>query len=117
MAQKDLGQVEFAPVTIFYGGNGSGKSTILNVIARSIGVRRMSEGNTSDYFHSYTRLCNYESLGGGIYYHNLCFIRSEDIMDEDLKQWLNSYLLDILCGMVFWGIVFGIAYLGTVGKC
>ena len=32
-------------------------------------------------------------------------------MDEDLKQWLISYLLDILCGMVFWGIVFGIAYL------
>ena len=44
IAQKDLGKVEFAPVTIFYGGNGSGKSTILNVIARSIGVRRMSEG-------------------------------------------------------------------------
>ncbi len=87
MAQKDLGQVEFAPVTIFYGGNGSGKSTILNVIARSIGVRRMSEGNTSDYFHSYTRLCNYESLGG-IYSHNSCFIRSEDIMEEilDIRQ-------------------------------
>ena len=33
------------------------------------------------------------------------------MMDEDLKQWLNSYLLDILCGMVFRVIVFGIAYL------
>jgi len=32
-------------------------------------------------------------------------------MDEDLKQWLKSYLMDILCGMIFWGIVFGIAYL------
>ena len=33
------------------------------------------------------------------------------MMDEDLKQWLKTYLLDILCGMVFWGIVSGIAYL------
>ena len=34
MAEKNLGRVEFAPVTIFYGGNGSGKSTVLNVIAQ-----------------------------------------------------------------------------------
>jgi hypothetical protein len=27
-------------------------------------------------------------------------------MDEDLKHWLKTYLLDILCGMVFWGLVF-----------
>ena len=33
------------------------------------------------------------------------------MMNEDLKHWLKTYLLDILCGMVFWGIVFGIAYL------
>lgn len=33
------------------------------------------------------------------------------MMDEDLEQWLKSYLMDILCGMIFWGIVFGIAYL------
>ena len=29
-------------------------------------------------------------------------------MDEELKLWLKMYLLDILCGMVFWGIVFAI---------
>ena len=29
-------------------------------------------------------------------------------MDEDLKHWLKTYLLDILCGMVFWGFVFGL---------
>ena len=31
------------------------------------------------------------------------------MMDKELKHWLKTYLLDILCGMVFWGIVFGIS--------
>ena len=32
-------------------------------------------------------------------------------MNEDLKHWLKTYLLDILCGMVLWGIVFGLLVL------
>ena len=31
--QKGLSEINFAPITIFYGGNGSGKTTLLNVIA------------------------------------------------------------------------------------
>lgn len=80
LAEKDLGRVEFAPVTVFYGGNGSGKSTVLNVIARTIGIRKMSFGNTSDYFRGYTNLCEYES-SWVINHRNACFIRSEDIME------------------------------------
>ena len=30
------------------------------------------------------------------------------MMDKDLKHWLISYLLDILCGMIFWSIIFAI---------
>ena len=26
--------------------------------------------------------------------------------DESLKHWVKTYLLDILCGMVFWGALF-----------
>ena len=29
-------------------------------------------------------------------------------MGEDLKHWIKMYFLDILCGMVFWGLVFGL---------
>ena len=29
-------------------------------------------------------------------------------MDKELKDWIKSYLLDILCGFFFWGTVFGI---------
>ena len=32
LAQKQLDRIEFAPITIFYGGNGSGKSTVLNAV-------------------------------------------------------------------------------------
>lgn len=39
------------------------------------------------------------------------------MMDRELKHWLKTYLLDILCGMVLWGLVFvigvGIAMLLT----
>jgi len=30
------------------------------------------------------------------------------IMDRELQHWFQMYLLDILCGMVFWGLVFAI---------
>ena len=29
-------------------------------------------------------------------------------MGKELRHWFNMYLLDILCGMVFWGLVFAI---------
>ena len=80
IAQKGLNHIDFAPIIIFYGGNGSGKSTILNVIARTIGVRGMSFGNTSDYFRHYTKLCDFVSTWP-INGRSAHFIRSEDIME------------------------------------
>ena len=29
-------------------------------------------------------------------------------MDKELKHWLKMYLLDILCGLAFWGLVFAV---------
>ena len=29
-------------------------------------------------------------------------------MGKELRHWFKMYFLDILCGMVFWGIVFTI---------
>lgn len=40
--KKELEDIEFEPITIFYGGNGSGKSTLLNVIAEKLGAVRHS---------------------------------------------------------------------------
>ena len=36
LPEKGVGRIEFAPITIFYGGNGSGKSTMLNIIAAKL---------------------------------------------------------------------------------
>ena len=37
LSARRFGRVRFAPVTVFYGGNGSGKTTALNVIAEKAG--------------------------------------------------------------------------------
>ena len=52
---------QFTPVTIFCGGNGSGKSTILNVIAEKLGVGRGAVYNRSDFFEDYVQLCRAEA--------------------------------------------------------
>ena len=37
---RDVPQLEFEPLTIFYGGNGSGKTTLLNIIAERLHLSR-----------------------------------------------------------------------------
>ena len=54
---RQLPEFTFEPVTILYGGNGSGKSTILNVMAESLHLRRGAVYNRSDFFGDYTALC------------------------------------------------------------
>ena len=51
---RKLPRFEFEPITIFYGGNGSGKSTVLNVIAEKLCIRRGVPFNKSPFFR---RLC------------------------------------------------------------
>lgn len=50
---------EFRDITIFCGNNGSGKSTILNVIAETLNLKRNSPFNRSDFFDDYVDLCRY----------------------------------------------------------
>ena len=48
---------EFSPVIIFYGGNGSGKSTILNLIAEKMKMGRRAAINTSTFFKVFAEHC------------------------------------------------------------
>jgi len=60
LSQKGLRQIEFEPVTILYGGNGSGKTTALNVIAEKLGLERDSRYNRSNFFEDYLAMCDFE---------------------------------------------------------
>lgn len=101
---------EFRDITIFCGDNGSGKSTILNVIAEALNLQRSSPFNRSDFFGDYVNLCRYTlerplSLSSSV-------ITSDDVFDkvldirrlndgidnrrEDLLQeWVNNRYGDV----------------------
>lgn len=59
LSAHGLERLDFEPVTILYGGNGSGKTTALNVIAEKLGAKRDSLYNRSSFFGDYVKLCNY----------------------------------------------------------
>lgn len=50
---KGVKRIEFGPITIFYGGNGSGKSTMLNIIATKLGVLRELPFQPTQFFDWY----------------------------------------------------------------
>jgi len=57
LSARGFERIDFEPVTILCGGNGSGKTTALNVIAERIGVRREAIYNRSAFFQDYVDLC------------------------------------------------------------
>lgn len=57
LSKNDLYRLDFDTVTILYGGNGSGKSTVLNVIAEKTGISRDTVYNKSNFFPDYIKLC------------------------------------------------------------
>lgn len=57
LSRHGLERIDFEPVTILYGGNGSGKSTALNVIAEKTGINRGSIYNKSNFYPDYVDIC------------------------------------------------------------
>lgn len=86
----------FDNITVLYGNNGSGKSTILNIIAHKLNLKGKERSNpkvvgTLDYFEEYSSKCEYE-LGeseDGIRIYkipeNSRYIKSEEILYEIRK--------------------------------
>lgn len=83
---KKLENISFSDITIFYGNNGSDKSTLLNIIANKIGASRNLQLLKGENFINYLKLCKYDMN------NNNCFetkmINSEDIFD---------YLINVKC--------------------
>lgn len=79
LSKHHLQMLDFEPVTILYGGNGSGKTTALNVIAERLGLRRDTLYNRSNFFEDYTAMCRFE-VEQKIPKHS-CIITSDDVFD------------------------------------
>ena len=70
-------------MTILYGGNGSGKSTALNVIAEKTGIERDSIYNKSNFYPDYVNMCEMQ-LKEDIP-ENSRIITSDDVFDYMLN--------------------------------
>lgn len=60
LSAHHLERLDFEPVTILYGGNGSGKSTALNIICEKLGLQRDTLYNRSNFYEDYLHMCDYE---------------------------------------------------------
>ena len=82
LSKNDFTEIDFEPVTILYGGNGSGKSTALNVIAEKIGASRDTIFNKSNFFKDYVDMCDMDEVKvAGI----KRIITSDDVFDYILN--------------------------------
>ncbi|MEW9111539.1 MAG: AAA family ATPase [Cytobacillus gottheilii] len=83
LSRRSFERIDFEPVTILYGGNGSGKSTALNVIAEKTGIHRDSIYNKSNFYLDYVDMCEMQ-LEADIP-ENSRIITSDDVFDYMLN--------------------------------
>ncbi len=83
LSTNGLERIDFEPITILYGGNGSGKSTALNVIAEKTRIKRDSIYNKSNFYPEYVNLC--ESNHDLDIPENSRIITSDDVFDYMLN--------------------------------
>ena len=83
LSQRSLYRLKFEPVTILYGGNGSGKTTALNIIAEKLRIKRDTLYNRSNFFDDYIDMCQYELRETPP--ENSAVITSDDVFDYMLN--------------------------------
>ncbi len=87
LPQIEFENIEFEPITIFYGGNGSGKTTLLNIISSTINASKRNIDKKGELFNHYVDFCkNYVELIHQGECKNIKYITSDDVFD---------YLLDL----------------------
>lgn len=83
LVYKELSRLDFSHITILYGGNGSGKTTALNIMGETLHLQRDSVYNRSSFFENYTSMCSYE-LNSSVP-ENSRVITSDDVFDYALN--------------------------------
>lgn len=81
LSKHRLAMLDFEPVTILYGGNGSGKTTALNIITEKLALERDTLYNRSNFFEDYTRLCSYRTGSNAGIPRDSRMIASDDVFD------------------------------------
>ena len=61
LSEHNFMSLDFEPITIIYGGNGSGKSTALNIMSNALHVKRTSPYNNTLYMDAYIKLCSFKT--------------------------------------------------------
>ncbi|MCQ4637295.1 AAA family ATPase [Anaerovorax odorimutans] len=84
LSQKGLERLDFEPITILYGGNGSGKTTVLNIIAEKLKLKRETAFNHSAFFQQYVDFLCSCGLQREIP-EKSCIITSDDVFDYMLN--------------------------------
>lgn len=82
LSRRAFSRIDFEPVTILYGGNGTGKSTALHVIAEKAGLDREAPYNRTSFFGDYVRMCAMETRRA--IPQGSCIITSDDVFDHML---------------------------------
>jgi predicted ATPase len=103
---RDLPELYFSDITIFYGNNGSGKSTILNVIAEKLGLARSTPYNRTDFFADYVALSDYTLektipkhseiiTSDGVFERVLDIRRLNDGIDDKREKIVQEYIDEV----------------------
>lgn len=103
---RSLPEFYFEDITVFYGNNGSGKSTILNVIAEKLGLRRRAPYNRTDFFDDYVELCDYVLdkqipkdsaiiTSDGVFERVLDIRRLNDGIDDRREEIVKEYISEV----------------------
>ena len=88
LSKRGLHSLDFSEITILYGGNGSGKSTALNIIGCKLQAERKSAFNKGDRQSDYLERCTYKE---GVWYDNTPLQAKTTIITSDD---IFKYMLD-----------------------
>ena len=87
---RTMPPLELEEITILCGGNGSGKTTILNLMGEKLGLGRKAVYNRSSFFDDYLNLCACQVSHS---FHAQVRSNSKVITSDDVFD----YLLDFRC--------------------